>query len=252
MGILDWVFAGKVLTWSPLILDEAVLLTNRRQAYFLLVERWGERRLVLKELEKSLGVPCGVSYSVVRGVALPALRESYPGLDRWFDLVEELTGAAGVRSELGSDDARPSAVNSPSSAPSVALSLGDQVWNRAAIDAGGERPGPGDSALAALLLVHDPVMECGVHRALATVSAVELSAAAEGYAYFGLSGVAAFLRGSSEDPVLSEWTKSTEVIANRRYAQMVPDDNHLAHLFERKLVECPEQFAPIRDGNEAD
>lgn len=102
----------------------------------------------------------------------------------------------------------------------------DGIWNRAALEGGGDSPGPGDRALASLLLVHELVMNSGAHHAIECVEPAELSVA-DGYAFFGLDEVAAFFRGATDDPMLSSWTKDTEVIANRRYAEMVPDDSHL-------------------------
>ena len=121
----------------------------------------------------------------------------------------------------------------------------DKVWNRAALAAGGDSPGPGDHALASLLLVHGLVMNGGVHHAIECIEPAELLAAAEGYSFFGFDDVAAFLRGAADDPVLSTWTDDTEVAADRRYAEMVPDDSHLVARFEDVFHEHGEQFAPL-------
>jgi hypothetical protein len=121
----------------------------------------------------------------------------------------------------------------------------DQVWNRAALESGGNSPGPGDRALASLLLVHGLVMNGGVHYAIESIESAELAAAADGYAFFGFDAVATFFRGASVDPVLSIWDDDTEVVANRRYEEMVPDDSSLVARFEEVCRERPEQFAPI-------
>ena len=65
------------------------------------------------------------------------------------------------------------------------------------------------------------------------------------YAFFGVDEVAEFFRGASADPVLSTWNDDTEVTANRRYCDMVPDDSHLVARFEEVFRERPEQFAPL-------
>ncbi len=88
-------------------------------------------------------------------------------------------------------------------------------------------------------------MNGGVHHALKCLQPTELSAAVEGYAYFGFDDVAAFFRGAVNDPVLSTWTDSTEVEATRRYARMVPDDSHLVRRFEEVFRERADQFAPL-------
>ena len=45
------------------------------------------------------------------------------------------------------------------------MTSADRVWNRAALEGGGASPGPGDRALASLLLVHGLVINGGVHHA---------------------------------------------------------------------------------------
>jgi hypothetical protein len=125
------------------------------------------------------------------------------------------------------------------------MTSADRIWNRAALERGGDSPRPGDSALASLLLVHGHVMNGGVHHAIECVEPAKLLAAADGYAFFGLDDVAAFFRGATNDPVLSNWTDDTEVAANARYAEMVPDDSHLVARFQVVLRERSEQFAPL-------
>jgi len=123
----------------------------------------------------------------------------------------------------------------------------DRIWNRAALEAGGDSPAAGDRALAALLLLHGLVMNGGVHHALESLEPQDLAAAADGYAYFWFEDVAAFLRGAPDDPVLSTWTDDTEVAANDRYEEMVPDDSDLIARFQDAYRDRPEQFAPLDD-----
>jgi hypothetical protein len=125
------------------------------------------------------------------------------------------------------------------------MTSADRVWNRGALESGGNLPGPGDRALASLLVVHGLVMNGGVHHAIECVEPAELAAAAGGYAFFGFEDVAEFFRGASADPVLSTWGDDTEVVANRRYAAMVPDDSHLFARFEEVFREQPDYFAPL-------
>jgi len=125
------------------------------------------------------------------------------------------------------------------------MTIADKVWNRAALKSGGASPGPGDRALAALLMVPGLVMNGGVHHALESAQTTELRAAAEGYAFFGFDDVATFFRGAAQDAVLSIWTDDTEIAANFRYAQMIPDDSRLAARFVDVFRERPDQFAPV-------
>ena len=88
-------------------------------------------------------------------------------------------------------------------------------------------------------------MNGGVHHAIECVAPAELVAAADGYAFFGLTDVAAFFRGAAGDPMLSTWNDNTEAAANHRYAEMVPDDSHLVARFEETFRNRPEQFASL-------
>jgi hypothetical protein len=121
----------------------------------------------------------------------------------------------------------------------------DRIWNRAALERGGYSPLSGNRALASLLLLHGLVMNGGVHHAIASVGPENLVAATHGHAFFGLDDVAAFLRGMANDRVPSRWTANAEEVANRRYAEMVPDDSYLETRFQDVLREHPERFAPI-------
>jgi hypothetical protein len=125
------------------------------------------------------------------------------------------------------------------------LTIADQIWNRAALqEADGVRR-TGDRALVSLLHVHGLIMNGGVHHAIESVNAPELAAAADGYAFFGLHDVTAFLRGAGDDPVLSKWTDDSEVTANRRYQEMIPSDSYLVLRFQEVLRLRPDEFAPI-------
>lgn len=121
----------------------------------------------------------------------------------------------------------------------------DRVWNRAALEAGGNSPGPGDRALASLLLLHGLVMNGGVHHALECLESDELLAAADGYAFFGFNDCATFFREAASDPLLCTWTDDTEVAANRRYFQLIPNDSHLVARFKEIFCERGDQFAPV-------
>lgn len=125
------------------------------------------------------------------------------------------------------------------------MTSADRVWNRAALEDGGDSPGPGDRALASLLLLHGLANNGGIHHALECIEPAELLAAADGYAFFGFDDCAAFLRGADSNPLLSTWTEETEVAANRRYFQLIPNDAHLVARFEEVFRERGDQFAPV-------
>jgi hypothetical protein len=125
------------------------------------------------------------------------------------------------------------------------MTSADKVWNRAALEAGGASPRPGDRSLASLLLVHGLVTNGGVHHAIECIERTEILAAADGYVFYGCDDVASFFRAAADDPLLCIWTDETEVAANRQYAEMVPDDSYLVARFEKAYGERAEQFAPI-------
>ena len=127
----------------------------------------------------------------------------------------------------------------------MSMTIADRVWNRAALEGGGDSPRAGDRALASLLLLHGLVMNGGVHHALGCIEPDELLAAVDGYAFFGFDDCAAFIRGASSDPLLATWTEDTEVAANRRYYQLIPNDSHLVVRFEEVFSERGDQFAPV-------
>ena len=123
-------------------------------------------------------------------------------------------------------------------------SAADKVWNRAALEGGGDSPGPGDYALTSLLLLHGLAMNGGIHHAIECLTPEELSAAIDGISYFDFDEMAEWLRNASSDPLLKEWTDNTETPAIFRYAEYVPDDAHFAARFETIYRDRPSDFAP--------
>ncbi len=124
-------------------------------------------------------------------------------------------------------------------------SAAEQVWNRAALAEGGDTPGPGDRALASLLLLHGLAMNGGIHHAIDCLSPEELSAAIDGFSYFGLEGMAGWLGNAPSDPLLKEWTEDTETPAIYRYSELIPDDEYLATRFKEVYRDKPSEFAPV-------
>jgi hypothetical protein len=125
------------------------------------------------------------------------------------------------------------------------MTTADKIWNRAAMEAGGNTPGPGDRALASLLLVHGLIMNGGVHHAVEGVTSSELSAATEGYSYFGYGDVAALLNSVHKLDDQSQVTDELEAATDAMYAQLIPDDSHLVARFETAFSQRPDQFAPL-------
>lgn len=120
------------------------------------------------------------------------------------------------------------------------LSRVDQIWNRAALEAGGAEPRDGDRALATLLLLHGMIMNGGVDHAFEVLSSEELESALKGFRYFDLDAVAKLLE-SAKRPI----TEAEVERLNTRYAAAVPNDSTLMHAFHLKLLAAPDSFAPV-------
>lgn len=119
------------------------------------------------------------------------------------------------------------------------LSRQDHIWNRAAMDAGGPAPREGDSALAALLLLHGMAMNGGLDHAIEVLGSGDYTLALNGFRYFGLDQAAAVLeqaRGATEHQLEK---------LDAEYGAVVPSDSTLVHAFQVKLLSSPEAFAPV-------
>ena len=117
------------------------------------------------------------------------------------------------------------------------LSKADQVWNRAAMESGGDGPFEGDRALADLLLFHGMVMNGGFGHAFEVLSGREVSAAIDGFKFFGFFEIAQFLeriRTLSEE---EQERMSTEY--------ELASDAQLIDSFNAVLRKSPEDFAQI-------
>lgn len=122
-------------------------------------------------------------------------------------------------------------------------SAADKVWNRAAMEGGGDSPGPGDRALASLLLLHGLAMNGGIHHAIECLNPEELTAAIDGFSYFAFEDMAEWLGNAPNDPLLKEWTDDAETPAIFRYAEYIPDDAFLVTRFETMYRDKPSDFA---------
>ena len=125
------------------------------------------------------------------------------------------------------------------------LSRQAEIWNRACLESGGATPGPGDHALASLLLAHGFAMNGGVAHALECLSESEIAAAVAGFTYFGLTEAAHMFQQ------IPDGSEETEDRLNRMYLAAVPSDETLARAFRIKLVATPEAFSPTDSGAHA-
>ncbi|MGD0959893.1 MAG: hypothetical protein ABSB19_08805 [Methylomonas sp.] len=112
-----------------------------------------------------------------------------------------------------------------------------EIWNRAALDAGGDDPREGDSALAALLLLHGMAMNGGVDHAIDVLSSEEYAMALAGYRYYGLERVADVLERARDA------TDAELDLLDTEYSELVPQDETLVQAFRVKLMASPEAFA---------
>jgi hypothetical protein len=119
------------------------------------------------------------------------------------------------------------------------LSRRDQIWNRAAMAAGGPNSREGDSALAALLLFHGMAMNDGIDHAMHVLSSDEYASALKGFRYFGLEQAAAVLEKAAGATQLQ-----LEQL-NAEYGAVVPSDSTLVRAFQLKLLSSPQAFAPV-------
>ena len=128
---------------------------------------------------------------------------------------------------------------------SYELTPADLVWNRAAMEDGGESPGPGDVALASMLYAHGLVMIGGMLHAIELLNADELSDAQKGYHYFGLDEVAKLL---SRAKILFDADENLDEHESRlddEYLDCVPDDSSLGQRFEARFATSRSDFSPV-------
>jgi len=118
------------------------------------------------------------------------------------------------------------------------LSDTGKIWNRAALESGGEAPLEGDKALAALLAVHGMIMNGGIDHVLEVLDVGELAAGIAGFHYFGLAEAASVLEAATEADIGLELLSS-------KYAVLIPEDDTIVSAFEKKYVASPDVFAAL-------
>ncbi len=129
---------------------------------------------------------------------------------------------------------------------SYEMTPADLVWNRAAMEDGGESPALGDVALASLLYAHGLVMNGGVLHAVELLTSDELSDARDGYRFFGLSEVASLLANAKTLFDADDGLDKHESRLDREYWKSVPDDSSLVKRFEVRFTSSPSDFSPVR------
>jgi hypothetical protein len=125
------------------------------------------------------------------------------------------------------------------------MDAGYRIWNRAAMQGGGDNPAAGDRALADALSFHSLAMSGGV------LDAVErsdnLTAVEDGFRWLGLDRIAellasvrhAIVAGALDD---EDRMEALEVEADERYNAVLNSDADLEAAFRRRLVENPTAF----------
>ena len=128
------------------------------------------------------------------------------------------------------------------------MDTGDRIWNRAAMQGGGDKPAVGDRALADALSFHSLTMSGGV------LDAVErsdnLTAVEDGFRWLGLDRIAELLasvRHDTEAGALDDEDRkeTLEQEADERYNALLTSDADLEAAFRRCLEESPTAFAEL-------
>ena len=125
----------------------------------------------------------------------------------------------------------------------MALTPATRIWNRAALENGGDSARDGDSALAALLLAHGMIMNGGVAHAIEALARDEVLVGAAGFRFFGLTAAAEVL---DEAPQAGE---ARLELLNSRYGEAIPNDSTIAAAFESHLEIAPDAFSPVGSGS---
>jgi hypothetical protein len=95
-----------------------------------------------------------------------------------------------------------------------------------------------------MIFVHSLIINGGVHHVIEGCGKEKMVVGIAGYRYFKLFSVAEFLAGILDDPAKAIWNDTNELEANRRYNELVPDDEILITVFDTVLREHPHDFEP--------
>lgn len=131
------------------------------------------------------------------------------------------------------------------------LTAEDQVWNRAAMEAGGREARDGDRALAALLSIHSLAMNGGLLDSVESHDDEAIERAIQGFRYFDLLDAAEVVGwveqqiGTTNLDGDSDAVEELEREADRRYGEALPTDSALVARFREVFSERPQVFAPL-------
>ena len=118
------------------------------------------------------------------------------------------------------------------------MTFKDVVWNRAALDNGGRQAREGDTALAALLVVHGMIKNGGLEHAF-ELRPEELERGLAGYRFFDFTEFANLLES------LAASTDREGDGLDARYGDLVPTEASIEAALERKLEGPSYLFEPV-------
>lgn len=124
------------------------------------------------------------------------------------------------------------------------------IWDRAlGFSESGVGKGPGDTALAAVLLAHGMVMNGGVLHAVEGLEPTELEQVIAGYRRLGAESTAQLFEsvraqlgeGALDDPSRAE---ALEIESDRHYADAIADDEALEQMVRNDVARHPGDYDP--------
>jgi hypothetical protein len=125
------------------------------------------------------------------------------------------------------------------------------IWDRAlGFDESAVGTGPGDTALAAVLLAHGMVMNGGVLHSVEALEPAQLESAVAGFRRLGAESLAHLfesVRAQLDDGSLDDLDRAEalEVESDRVYAEVIPDDAALEQLVRDDVARKPGDYDPI-------
>jgi hypothetical protein len=126
------------------------------------------------------------------------------------------------------------------------LTMQEQIWNRACGN-GAPAPGPGDTALAAVLTFHGMVMNVGVLDAIQSLTAAELAAARAGYRYFDFANVAGVI-GAGQQAIAQELDLALLAATLDEAYGAIVEDGALMRAFAAHHAQAPSAYAAVQSG----
>jgi len=122
--------------------------------------------------------------------------------------------------------------------------VSSKIWNRTLGEASaGEREG--DKALRALLLFHNEAMSAGVLHALGYFSPEQLTAAQDGYRFYGFCAIADLIASPVDEDEDLDASAQREGEFDNAYHAVIPVDDTIAKAFEAHCLSHPEMYAPL-------